>query len=339
MQVNGKPVDGTPFQSTHPSGVRRSPRKLVEPTDSISIHAPQWGATIAVLSPAKGVDYFNPRTPVGCDTTAACTCCDACRFQSTHPSGVRPDDGGTTRRTLRISIHAPQWGATATGVPSRLQARNFNPRTPVGCDPTSYDNTQLTHNFNPRTPVGCDGKSTTTASCPAYFNPRTPVGCDDSAPILGPPFMVFQSTHPSGVRLDMSRNYDCNPLISIHAPQWGATVAGRTITRRLRNFNPRTPVGCDMVEAPPASMALLFQSTHPSGVRREKFQDLRVIEIISIHAPQWGATRPTSLSSAPHGISIHAPQWGATEKFQDLRVIETISIHAPQWGATQTACR
>ena len=33
-------------------------------------------------------------------------------------------------------------------------------------------------------------------------------------------------------------------MISIHAPQWGATV-----------------------EAPPASMALLFQSTHPSGVR------------------------------------------------------------------------
>ena len=206
MQVNGKPVDGTPFQSTHPSGVRRSPRKLVEPTDSISIHAPQWGATIAVLSPAKGVDYFNPRTPVGCDTTAACTCCDACRFQSTHPSGVRPDDGGTTRRTLRISIHAPQWGATATGVPSRLQARNFNPRTPVGCDPTSYDNTQLTHNFNPRTPVGCDPTSYDNTQLTHNFNPRTPVGCDFPSIRPWPFSVVFQSTHPSGVRRQVNNN-------------------------------------------------------------------------------------------------------------------------------------
>ena len=260
-------------------------------------------------------------------------------FQSTHPSGVRLQQVSRHAYKLGISIHAPQWGATQPAMTTH-NSHTISIHAPQwGATFRQYARGRFRWYFNPRTPVGCDGKSTTTASCPAYFNPRTPVGCDDSAPILGPPFMVFQSTHPSGVRLDMSRNYDCNPLISIHAPQWGATVAGRTITRRLRNFNPRTPVGCDMVEAPPASMALLFQSTHPSGVRREKFQDLRVIEIISIHAPQWGATRPTSLSSAPHGISIHAPQWGATEKFQDLRVIETISIHAPQWGATQTACR
>ena len=77
---------------------------------------------------------------------------------------------------------------------------------------------------------------------------------------------------------------------------------------------------------------------------------------ISIHAPQWGATRRRECSSSIRTISIHAPQWGATSSetgtilatlFQSTHpsgvrlrgrtagaVGECISIHAPQWGAT-----
>ena len=77
-----------------------------------------------------------------------------------------------------------------------------------------------------------------------YFNPRTPVGCDSVRGV-------------SGVRI----------LISIHAPQWGATYPF------LR----------------PASMRL-FQSTHPSGVRLKLDDGVNLIIGISIHAPQWGAT-------------------------------------------------
>ena len=86
----------------------------MEPTDSISIHAPQWGATIAVLSPAKGVDYFNPRTPVGCDNMMHLGNTVAV-FQSTHPSGVRRNHQQTRHDEGNISIHAPQWGATDQG--------------------------------------------------------------------------------------------------------------------------------------------------------------------------------------------------------------------------------
>ncbi|MEE1471301.1 MAG: hypothetical protein UGF86_00055, partial [Bifidobacterium longum] len=55
--------------------------------------------------------YFNPRTPVGCD-------------------GI---DNGQTYANA-ISIHAPQWGATAVTMADNAHYVNFNPRTPVGCD-------------------------------------------------------------------------------------------------------------------------------------------------------------------------------------------------------------
>ena len=92
-------------------------------------------------------------------------------------------------------------------------------------------------------------------------------------------------------------------LISIHAPTWGATSDHSSPGRLLRNFNPRTHVGCDL------------------------FPGLtRVWRTISIHAPTWGATQQHRRHLVPHHlISIHAPTWGATphrrkgcrsEKFQ-----------------------
>ena len=56
--------------------------------------------------------------------------------------------------------------------------------------------------------------------------------------------------------------------------------------------------------------------------------------IISIHAPQWGATIWFRWSNWITRISIHAPQWGATYLAVAVVVEQSISIHAPQWGAT-----
>ena len=55
----------------------------------ISIHAPQWGATVEY----RIGDTAKP-------------------FQSTHPSGVRPEQAAVIQ-----------------------PIGDFNPRTPVGCDP------------------------------------------------------------------------------------------------------------------------------------------------------------------------------------------------------------
>ena len=145
---------------------------------------------------------------------------------------------------------------------------------------------------------------------------------------------LFQSTHPSGVRLDafwawwayvqisihapqwgataFPDRYRFRVDISIHAPQWGATGAATIAGRRTGHFNPRTPVGCDfqLHNAPP--LLDTFQSTHPSGVRRIGLSTVFDVPSISIHAPQWGATLSLGRKAMTRGISIHAPQWGAT---------------------------
>ena len=55
------------FQSTHPSGVRLPGRIVHWWNVSISIHAPQWGATPNHVRGSTRIGHFNPRTPVGCD--------------------------------------------------------------------------------------------------------------------------------------------------------------------------------------------------------------------------------------------------------------------------------
>ena len=144
--------------------------------------------------------------------------------------------------------------------------------------------------------------------------------------------MIFQSTHPSGVR--PFTGVQPLPVSIFQSTHPSGVRLGRLPTvRHIVDFNPRTPVGCD---ARP-------RRRHGSGP-------------ISIHAPQWGATRrfshrpstPSFQSTHPSGvrlhrqrhralqvsISIHAPQWGATESCRTSAFRETISIHAPQWGAT-----
>ncbi|ABB24162.1 conserved hypothetical protein [Pelodictyon luteolum DSM 273] len=79
-------------------------------------------------------------------------------------------------------------------------------------------------------------------------------------------------------------------------------------------------------------------------------------DIVSIHAPAWGATLnltnpaylPRFQSTRPRGarhsrtnfnlkritVSIHAPAWGATEPIHRGARSGRVSIHAPAWGAT-----
>ena len=94
--------------------------------------------------------------------------------------------------------------------------------------------------------------------------------------------------------------------ISIHAPQWGATSGTYVFEPIAPDFNPRTPVGCDTVRRWP--------SPHGS---------------ISIHAPQWGATHLGPQSGLVAHISIHAPQWGATVGRKLHRVIRQFQSTHP----------
>ena len=78
---------------------------------------------------------------------------------------------------------------------------------------------------------------------------------------------LFQSTHPCGVRLTRDFLFNHFVGVSIHAPLRGATEDPDGDRDRLRRFNPRTPAGCDLCCAVHESRHLMFQSTHPCGVR------------------------------------------------------------------------
>ena len=99
----------------------------------ISIHAPTWGATVKSRHAVRQV-LISIHAPTWGATLFLRSSGDTHRFQSTHPRGVRRistcsavvlfyfnprthvgcdlHGGGHIAHRLRISIHAPTWGAT-----------------------------------------------------------------------------------------------------------------------------------------------------------------------------------------------------------------------------------
>ena len=124
------------------------------------------------------------------------------RFQSTHPLGVRlfaaafsasvvcvsihaPTRGATNvinqfKKAIKVSIHAPTRGATDSAVCGVIKLLSFNPRTHSGCDLSLCVYMHIAYSFNPRTHSGCD-----------FDRSKRPSG------------LLFQSTHPLGVRLEI----------------------------------------------------------------------------------------------------------------------------------------
>ena len=432
------------FQSTHPSGVRPqrpsrswrfrrnfNPRTPVgcddrgrnhHPNSQISIHAPQWGATDRYADCYTGLQFqsthpsgvrrpwtqpspqfsdFNPRTPVGCDRPLRGL------LYGFAISIHAPQWGATTRRaeaaaTKAISIHAPQWGATSTlGVvtmPVTFQSTHpsgvrplvplFNVLKPIFqsthpsgvrlTPPESRSHSaifQSTHPSGVRPGVGRGGRVSgmisihapqwgatrrraRTRATTSNFNPRTPVGCDlEMAAKRGDTEAISIHAPQWGATARLGQAGVHRP-ISIHAPQWGATTITSIGKSGAGDFNPRTPVGCDLHQLDVQLNIIKFQSTHPSGVRRVYYLQSHVTRHISIHAPQWGATTPYLLdkfiqqfqsthpsgvrqnlkdtingkaefqSTHPSGVRPPTPRWSPA--------FSAISIHAPQWGATPT---
>ena len=196
------------------------------------------------------------------------TTCSRCRFQSTHPRGVRhnPDPGVTGRST--VSIHAPAWGATGCTVLDPFMGAGFNPRTRVGCD------RWRTMTFSARSAVSIHAPAWGATSWTPRITPTS--GFQSTHPrgvrrsnrqpqlISSPGFQSthprgvrllawdkrcarpqFQSTHPRGVRRAHMAELPEATQVSIHAPAWGATILLLRTSPVVLGFNPRTRVGCD----------------------------------------------------------------------------------------------
>ena len=119
------------------------------------------------------------------------------------------------------------------------------------------------------------------------FNPRTHEGCD----------------------LNQDNTYNMYN-VSIHAPTRGATL-----TR------------CSLI------LQILFQSTHPRGVRLISTVSIRLLECFNPRTHEGCDLATYGLSLCPH-VSIHAPTRGATVMQGRAALMTGVSIHAPTRGAT-----
>ena len=296
------------FQSTHPSGVR----------------------LFRMILSIRRIN-LNPRTPVGCDGIRSLARLFSYIFQSTHPSGVRRP---STRRASptrhfnprtpvgcdvpvlvlacigdRISIHAPQWGAT-----TRVKYPNPSPRISIHAPQWGATKwaLQISNNAN----ISIHAPQWGATGHLSGFGARQVIsihapqwGATYCWP-LGVTFVVFQSTHPSGVRLN-EHGYRARSMRfqSTHPSGVRRVENQRGIHRH--DFNPRTPVGCDLVLLP-----------------------VRLLDDISIHAPQWGATEITAVRSRVFKFQSTHPSGVRPVRVAQEPLVEAISIHAPQWGAT-----
>ena len=77
----------------------------------------------------------------------------------------------------------------------------------------------------------------------------------------------------------------------------------------------------------------------PAWARLASFYRRVYHNLVSIHAPAWGATRDKRFPGVISAVSIHAPAWGATPNdFNRIYAVQEVSIHAPAWGATPPEC-
>ena len=98
------------------------------------------------------------------------------------------------------------------------------------------------------------------------------MGCDDTknAYALVEPYVSIHA--PTWGATDQYAEWRDANIVSIHAPTWGATEC----IARLYEI-------------------VMFQSTHPHGVRRRAAFALACVCPVSIHAPTWGATHQLRL--------------------------------------------
>ena len=166
----------------------------------VSIHAPTRGATWKIHANPHRQGCFNPRTHEGCDKPKQTHVLRPCRFQSTHPRGVRHSVVNALNNGVFVSIHAPTRGATDKIIITYIVTISFNPRTHEGCDSSIQRSSTRLTSFNPRTHEGCDFYLCVLMLRMLCFNPRTHEGCD---------FLWSLCSVPAKV--------------SIHAPTRGAT--------------------------------------------------------------------------------------------------------------------
>jgi len=100
----------------------------------------------------------------------------------------------------------------------------------------------------------------------------------------------FQSTRPRGARRSRRSASICRGSVSIHAPAWGATYKQAAPFNNSGLFQSTRPRGARRDGYGIGSASAGFQSTRPRGARLDSGLTDFDNQMVSIHAPAWGAT-------------------------------------------------
>ena len=211
----------------------------------------------------------------------------------------------------------------------------FQSTHPRGVRPPCVRMPSSPPNFNPRTHVGCDEDRAMRIPGRIHFNPRTHVGCD--CEVVRHEIRPIISIHaPTWGATRADTKPDRNHKISIHAPTWGATVddAIDVAHQRISIHAPTwgATSRTTRVESPSG-----FQSTHPRGVRRNP-------KLFESEVHKFQSTHPRGVRPRTDNIKIDTAKFQSTHPRgvrrlhrSDSEEHRNISIHAPTWGATDFA--
>ena len=165
----------------------------------------------------------------------------------------------------------------------------FQSTHPHGVRRFDVEGKSLKDCFNPRTHTGCDGRKGVAFPCCWLVSIHAPTRGATKFKTRICVYMLFQSTHPHGVRHAVAK------LV-----QYDST------------FQSTHPHGVRHTVEQEFSIMNGFQSTHPHGVRLDSTRYVLNLDHVSIHAPTRGATViKNNLSSFykfqsthPHGVRL-----------------------------------
>ena len=141
------------------------------------------------------------------------------------------------------------------------------------------------------------------------------MGCDTITVTVCIWYIVFQSTHPHGVRLLKGVLFLVIFKFQSTHPH-GVRLLILTLTIYQIRFNPRTRMGCDIISKCEKDTILSFNPRTRMGCDKVCSSSYCLF-VVSIHAPAWGATfrraRATSKalfqSTHPHGVRRATTDW------------------------------
>ena len=279
---------------------------------------------------------FDPRSRAGSDGWSKLLAGLGKTFRSTLPSGERLGRPEELCRPAAVSIHAPERGATRMARHSPSSTK-FRSTLPSGERRKASCSRPRSRSFDPRSRAGSDLGSQQIRERWACFDPRSRAGSDDR---MSPAMLystLFRSTLPSGERHPRPRPADAAGTVSIHAPERGATVEAVDTQTETQGFDPRSRAGSDNLKPPAPKTTSVFRSTLPSGERRGMPATSAPAEIVSIHAPERGATGRQIKHGPPQVVSIHAPERGATMLREMYRIFAQFRSTLPS-GERRSSC-